>query len=267
MADEEFGQDGAASQTAGAEQNPPKRTRGPAKKTRAKKEPEGAIEQAAAAVTGAAVMAARTSRRTAASARRTVAAAPRAGVKRAGEAVKSRTAANLGLAAAGVAAGLAIGLGRKALVQAPSTLWGDWFDAVKTEHKMALTLFDALAKTTESDRAKRSTLLTQLKRALSKHAFMEENVLYPALRVKGDKADADKLNHDHGYVKQYLYDLENMDNASPEFLLKVAEFRREIEEHIDEEEQTIFPPLHAAMGADGNAKLTAQANKEAFKLA
>ncbi len=259
---------------------PKRKPRAAAKKSRAKA-PEGTVEQltqavepVAAAVTGAARKAVRTSTRTAASARRTVAAAPSgarkaasAGAKRAGRAATSRTAANLGIAAAGLVAGVALNLGRKAMVQAPSALSGDWFDAVKTEHKMALTLFDALSKTSDADRGKRTALLTQLKHALGKHAFMEENVLYPALRVKGDKADADKLNHDHGYVKQYLYDLENLDRGSPEFLAKVAEFRSEIEEHMREEEETIFPPLHAAMGADGNAKLTAQANKEAFKLA
>jgi iron-sulfur cluster repair protein YtfE (RIC family) len=110
-------------------------------------------------------------------------------------------------------------------------------------------------------------LLTQLKHALGKHAFTEENVIYPALRAWGDKADADKLNHDHGYVKQNLYDLEGMDNASPAFSEKVANFRTELEAHIREEEDAIFPPLHAALGKAGNAKVTAQANKEGFKLA
>lgn len=227
-----------------------------------------------AAATDAARAAANRTRRASSKAVTAIAAAPTAGsravgagAKRAGKAVRGRTAMTLGAAAAGLAAGIAINFGRKVAVQAPSALAGDWFDAVKIEHKMALSLFDALQKTTDSETGKRSVLLTQLKHALGKHAFMEENVLYPALRVNGDRADADKLNHDHGYVKQHLYDLENLDNGSPAFLAKVAEFRAEIEEHIHEEEQTIFPPLHLAMGADGNAKLTAQANKEAFKLA
>ena len=213
-------------------------------------------------------------KRVSAKAGKAVAAAPRAarkaastGAKSASKAARSRTAATFGVAAAGLVAGLAVNLGRKAAVQAPSALAGDWFDAVKAEHKMALTLFDGLQKTSDTDGGKRSTLLAQLKHALGKHAFMEENVLYPALREHGEKADADKLNHEHGYVKQYLYELENLDKRSPAFLAKVVEFRGEIEEHIREEEETIFPPLHAALGADKNAKLTAHANKEAFKLA
>jgi hemerythrin superfamily protein len=185
-------------------------------------------------------------------------------VKKAGS---GRTASFVGAAAAGLVTGLVLNLGRKAAVQAPSALAGDWFDAVRLEHRMALALFDKLQATGDENTTQRSVLLTQLKHALGKHAFTEENVLYPALRAWGDTADADKLNHDHGYVKQNLYDLEQMDNASPAFLEKVATFRAEIEEHIREEEDAIFPPLHAALSDVDNARVTAMANKEGFKLA
>jgi hemerythrin superfamily protein len=182
-------------------------------------------------------------------------------------AVTSRAAGLVGAAAAGVVTGLAANLARKTVVQAPSALAGDWFEALKAEHRMALTLFDALQATGDRATAKRSILLAELKHALGKHAFTEENVIYPALRAWGDKADADKLNHDHGYVKQYLYDLEAMDKDSPDFLEKVAAFRADLEAHIHEEESAIFPPLHAGLGEAGNARVTALSNKEAFKLA
>lgn len=181
--------------------------------------------------------------------------------------ITGRTASLVGAAAAGLMTGLAVSLGRKIIVQAPSALAGDWLDTIKLEHRMALALFDKLQATSSGDADKRTFLLTQLKHALAKHAFTEENVIYPALRAWGDKADADKLNHDHGYVKQNLYDLEEMDNTLPAFLEKVASFRADIAEHIREEEDAIFPPLHAALGKGGNAKVTAQANKEGFKLA
>lgn len=176
-------------------------------------------------------------------------------------------AAMVGVAAAGLAAGFALNMGRKAIVQAPSVAAGDWLEAIKLEHKAALALFDALLATEDAQVAKRTLLLAQLKHALGKHAFMEENTVYPALRVWGDRADADKLNHDHGYVKQALYELENLDKDSPYFLEKVTSFRTELEAHIREEEEAIFPPLHAGLGDEGNAKLTAAANKESFKMA
>jgi len=172
----------------------------------------------------------------------------------------------LGVAAAGIVAGFAANLGRKAMMQAPSALTGDWFEALKAEHKAALALLDKLAKSTSEQPAKRTLLLTQLKHALGKHAFTEENVIYPALRDAGEKADADELNREHGYVKQYLYDLDNMENTSPLFLQKVAAFRADLEDHIRDEETRIFPTLHARLG-EKNKAITAAANKEGFKLA
>ena len=114
---------------------------------------------------------------------------------------------------------------------------------------------------------KRSILLMQLKHALGKHAFMEENVVYPALREAGDPEDADTLNHEHGYVKQFLYELTNLDKASPIFLDKVREFRALLQKHIAEEETEIFPPFHAKLSEAKNKAITTAANKEAFKLA
>jgi hemerythrin superfamily protein len=216
----------------------------------------------------------RAARRSSASARKRVAAAPAAVGKSAGRALdatrsatKSRTAAVLAAAAAGLVTGLAVNLGRKVIVQAPSVMAGDWFEAVRLEHKLVLGLFDAIEATTDAEPAKRMMLLIQLTHALSKHAFTEENVIYPALRDWGDKADADKLNHDHGYVKQHLYELNAMEPVSAAFFPKIATFRSELENHIREEEEAIFPPLHAAFGETGNAQITAMANKEGFKLA
>jgi hemerythrin superfamily protein len=177
------------------------------------------------------------------------------------------TGAMIGAAAAGVAVGLMANLGRKTAVQAPTFLAGEWDEALAAEHAATLKLFDALQATTEKNTTKRSMLLMQLKHALAKHALQEENAIYPALRDAGQTEQADHLNHDHGYVKQYLYDLENMPKESPAFLTKVAEFRAAIEEHMGEEENTIFPALKAKLSPEKNKALTALMNKEGFKLA
>lgn len=190
-----------------------------------------------------------------------------ANVKKKVDSLPEGTGALVAAGAAGVAVGLAAALGRKVAVQAASGLSGDWAATLATEHRMALKIFDAMQSTDDSDKGKRSTLLMQLKHALGKHAFQEENVIYPALRDHQDAEHADSLNHDHGYVKQFLYDLEMMPKTSAGWLPKVAEFRAAIEKHVREEEDKIFPALQAKLTADENAKLTAAMNKEGFKLA
>ena len=172
-----------------------------------------------------------------------------------------------GAAIGGVAIGVMAMIARKAIVQAPTALAGDWDVALAAEHKATLKLFDALQATDEKNTTKRSVLLAQLKHALAKHALEEENVIYPALREAGHAVDADELNAEHGYVKQYLYELENMPNESPEYLDKLAKFRADIESHMRDEEDDLFPRLKSSLDEAKNKQLTMMMNKEGFKLA
>lgn len=172
-----------------------------------------------------------------------------------------------GAATAGVALGVIAMIARKAAVQAPTYLAGDWDEALAAEHKAVLKLFDALEATAPEATTKRSILLTQMKHALAKHALEEENTVYPALREAGEVAGADELNAEHGYVKQYLYELENMPNTGDAFLQKVRKFRADIEDHMREEEQELFPKLKAKLSVERNKQLTMAMNKEGFKLA
>lgn len=172
-----------------------------------------------------------------------------------------------GAVAAGAALGLAANYGRKLLVQAASASTGDWVDALATEHKLALAIFDKIEATDDSQTTQRSALLAKLKYALSKHATQEEMVVYPALRQANFASDADHLGEEHGYVKTYLYELETMPKDSPEWLARVRDFRSMIESHMREEEDDVFPTFRARMSDDQNAKITAMMNKEGFKFA
>ena len=170
-------------------------------------------------------------------------------------------------AAAGVAAGLLINLARKAAVQGPTVLAGEWDQALAAEHKAALGIFDLLEKTSDDQGGRRTVLFTQLKHALSKHALQEENAVYATLRDEGLAEAADHLNHDHGYVKQFLFDLTEMPRTDPAWLPKLKEFHGLIKEHAREEEEEVFPKLRGMMNEAQNKHLTAVMNKEGFKLA
>jgi hemerythrin superfamily protein len=173
-----------------------------------------------------------------------------------------------GAVAAGVAVGFAANLGRKFAMQAISGgAAGDWFEALKTEHRLTMAIFDKIEATRDDQTTQRMLLLTKLKYSLSKHAIEEENVVYPALRDAGEKGPADKLNDDHGYIKTYLYELLNMPKDSPAWLAKIRELRALVEEHVREEEDEIYPSFRAGMSDEQNAKLTTLLNKEGFSHA
>lgn len=178
---------------------------------------------------------------------------------------------NLGMVAGAVAGGAALGIlamfGRKAMVQAPSAFAGNWDEALVVEHQATLKVFDQIEATDEHNTVKRGMLLSHLKHALLKHAVEEENVIYPALREIGQRDAADALTKEHGYVKQYLYELENIPSASPDWIAKVREFRADIEKHMQEEEMHLFPMLRSQLSEEKNKALTLTMNKEGFKVA
>jgi hemerythrin-like domain-containing protein len=173
----------------------------------------------------------------------------------------------VGAAMAGAAVGMAANVGRKLFVQYSSGATGDWFDALKTEHALTLAIFDKIEATEDNQTMMRSHLLMKLKYALTKHAIEEENVIYPALRQANSAHDADALTTEHGYVKTYLYELENMPKGSAEWLARVRDFRSMIEEHMRMEENEVFPAFRRMLSDEQNARLSTAMNKEGFKVA
>lgn len=170
-------------------------------------------------------------------------------------------------AAAGLTAGIAANMIRKVFVQAPTYAAGDWSEGLIAEHQAVLALFDQIEATGDEHKTRRAVLLTQIGHALGKHAIEEENAVYAVLRTHGQAGDADRLNGDHGYVKQYLYELGQMDAGHPQFLKKIGDFRAMLEDHMRDEEEKIFPRLRGLLSDEENEKLTRAVNLEGLKLA
>ncbi len=174
----------------------------------------------------------------------------------------------LGALAAGAAIGIGANWARKFLQQTSESMMAgnEWDSILALEHKATLAKFDLLLATEDSDTGKRASLVKTIHYALNKHAHQEEQVVYPALRQANETVDADHLEHEHGYVKTYLYRLENMEKDSPEFLPTVREFRNLIEEHARMEEEQVYPRFKNSLSEEQNAKITSLMNKEGMKM-
>jgi hemerythrin superfamily protein len=170
-------------------------------------------------------------------------------------------------AVAGAAVGLAANYGRKIMVQGLGAMAGDWAEMLAAEHDAVLALFDRIEATEDSQTWVRAHLLTKVRNALGKHALEEENAVYPALREANEAHDADALNAEHGYVKTYLYELDNMPKSSPEWIDRIRALRDLLEEHMRMEEDEVFPRLRAQLSEEQNAKLSAAVAREGLKLA
>ena len=173
----------------------------------------------------------------------------------------------IGAALAGAAIGFAANYGRKFLMQGMEAMAGDWDEIMAAEHDMALAIFDRMLATDETQTFKRKMLLMKLTHALDKHAHQEEMVVYPALREANETSDADILEGEHGYVKTYIYELNEMGADSPNWLEKVREFRGLVSRHAHMEEEEVFPRFKQGLTEEQDARITSLVNRDGFWMA
>lgn len=173
----------------------------------------------------------------------------------------------LGAAIAGMAIGFAANYGRKALMQGMEATVGDWDAILAAEHDMALAVMDKMLATDSSQAFTRKMLLMKLTHALDKHAHQEEMVVYPALRDANEAVDADHLEGEHGYIKTFIYDLNEMGPDSPTWLDKVREFRQLVASHAHMEEEEVFPRFKQDLSEEQNARITSLVNRDGFWMA
>jgi hemerythrin superfamily protein len=167
----------------------------------------------------------------------------------------------------GAAIGFAANYGRKFLMQTMEATAGDWDEILATEHEAALAIFDKMLATDESQTFKRKMLMMKLTHALDKHAHQEEMVVYPALREANEAADADHLESEHGYIKTFIYELNEIDPDSRNWLDKIREFRQLVSEHAHMEEEEVFPRFKQGMDEEQNARVTSLVNRDGFWMA
>ena len=167
----------------------------------------------------------------------------------------------------GAAIGFAANYGRKALMQGMEAAAGDWDEILAAEHDMALAIFDKMLATDQTQTFKRKMLLMKLTHALDKHAHQEEMVVYPALREANEAADADKLEGEHGYIKTFIFELNEMGPDAPNWLEKVREFRQLVSSHAHMEEEQVFPSFKRDMDEEQNAHITSLVNRDGFWMA
>ena len=167
----------------------------------------------------------------------------------------------------GAAIGLAANYGRKALMQGMEAAPGDWDEILAAEHDAALAFFDKMLATDQTQTFKRKMLFMKLCHALDKHAHAEEMIVYPALREDDDFADADHLEGEHGYIKTFIYELNEMGPDSPNWLERVREFRQLVAEHAHMEEEQVFPKFKKDMSEEQNAHITSLVNRDGFWMA
>ncbi|KMN09454.1 MULTISPECIES: hemerythrin domain-containing protein [Pseudomonas] len=125
-------------------------------------------------------------------------------------------------------------------------------DLLKADHEKVKSILSQLSESTDRAVKKRTELLEKLELEVSIHTQLEEEILYPAYKAAGGKAEAEmyyEAKEEHRTVDSLvLPDLKGTDPTSPEFAGRVKVIKELLEHHIEEEETDMFPHAKKILG-------------------
>lgn len=109
------------------------------------------------------------------------------------------------------------------------------FDLLRKEHDRYRKMFQKV-----SEEKEKSKLFDELNRELDKHMEGEEEYIYPETE-KTLKEETLESIEEHHVAKVLQAELEMMSGEEDNFQAKVKVFRENVEHHLKEEEETLFP--------------------------
>ena len=116
---------------------------------------------------------------------------------------------------------------------------------LKADHRAVEQLFRQYEKAGVRAHAQKRELADRMIVALSTHAAIEEQILYPWVRDNIQDADAPVLEalEEHHVVKWLLSELESLDPTDERFDAKVTVLTESVRHHVREEEDEMFVDL------------------------
>jgi len=123
----------------------------------------------------------------------------------------------------------------------------DALTILKADHQVVEKLFVSFEKAGDRAYKTKRRLVDEMIEALSVHAFIEEQVLYPAARSDVASTGEDVLEaiEEHHIVKWELQELIDLDPTDERFTAKVTVLTENVRHHVKEEEKELFPLLRS----------------------
>lgn len=124
----------------------------------------------------------------------------------------------------------------------------DAFNLLKEDHRKVEGLFEQL----ESARGQaKLRVFEQIKTELDLHTHIEEKVFYPELEKPRQTHELVlEAYEEHNVVKKLLQELGRAKTASEEWEAKAKVLQENVEHHVEEEENELFPKASAALSEE-----------------
>lgn len=123
---------------------------------------------------------------------------------------------------------------------------------LKKDHKEVKALFKEFEHLSGRAAQKKQPLVAQLCHALTVHAQLEEELVYPAfkeLRSQEIKDLVAEAAEEHQVAKTLIGDLTMMSPDDEQYDAKLTVLGEYVQHHVKEEEQELFPKAHKHLSA------------------
>lgn len=124
----------------------------------------------------------------------------------------------------------------------------DAIDLLIKEHAEVKAKFEAYEKLGDRATASKKKLVGEICEALTAHMIAEEEIFYPAAAHINDK-QSDKVDEavvEHASAKDLIKQLQSMEPGDDLYDAKVKVLSEQIEHHVKEEEEEMFPRARKA---------------------
>jgi hemerythrin-like domain-containing protein len=121
---------------------------------------------------------------------------------------------------------------------------------LEQQHRQVEKLFEQFENA--SDKAKKSKLqlCQKISDMLAVHATIEEKIFYPATKDARTEELLHEAVEEHLSAKRILADLLEMDEIDDQAEAKMSVLKEQIEHHVQEEEQELFPKVKKLLDAE-----------------
>jgi hemerythrin superfamily protein len=136
-------------------------------------------------------------------------------------------------------------------------------DLLKQQHREVEKLFKKIEK---ADLDEKEKLFDQLADALAVHAAIEEQHFYPATKDSRTEELLQEAVEEHLSVKRIIADLLEMEPDDAQFDAKIKVLQEQVDHHVGEEEDELFPKVQKLHSKDELEDLGALMEQTAEEL-
>jgi hemerythrin superfamily protein len=120
----------------------------------------------------------------------------------------------------------------------------DAIEMLEEQHRDVEDLFEELESADASDK---QDLFDELADQLAVHALIEEMHFYPAVRARRTEEIVLESLEEHLTIKRLLAELLRLDPRNQAFEARLAVLKAEVEHHVTEEEDELFPKVRKVL--------------------